>query len=143
MAEPALQQQPAPAQHPGQQVLPPPQRDDNREVDFDALLGELPSRPDCSHVLTMPFWSPQGDRGGSADICPGCAGLEGPLIGLFENATMIVLLAALMLFAAFWLPFTIGRCYTGLCHNLEMSTPSAGEYRSLDEPNILCSAVVG
>ncbi len=39
----------------------------------------------------------------------GCAGLEGPLIGLFENAAMIVLLAALMLFTAFWLPFTIGR----------------------------------
>ena len=39
-----------------------------------------------------------------------CAGLEGPIVGLFENAAMIVLLAALMLFAAFWLPFTIGRC---------------------------------
>ena len=31
------------------------------------------------------------------------------MIGLFENAAMIVLLAALMLFTAFWLPFTIGR----------------------------------
>lgn len=56
---------------------------------------------------------------------------------------MIVLLAALMLFAAFWLPFTIGRCYTNLCHTLEMSTPSASGYRSLDEPNILRSAMVG
>ena len=67
----------------------------------------------------------KGDRGGTANICPGCAGLEGPLIGLFENATMIVLLAALMLFTAFWLPFTIGRCYTGVCHTFKMSTPSA------------------
>lgn len=36
-------------------------------------------------------------------------GLQGPLMGLFENAAMIVLLAATMLFAAFLLPFTVGR----------------------------------
>jgi len=38
-----------------------------------------------------------------------CAGLQGPLMGLFENAAMIVLLAAIMLLTAFWLPFTVGR----------------------------------
>lgn len=37
------------------------------------------------------------------------AGLQGPLLGLFENAAMIVLLAAIMLFGAFLLPFTVGR----------------------------------
>ena len=53
-----------------------------------------------------------------------CAGLEGPIIGLFENAAMIVLLAALMLFAAFWLPFTIGRCVLSALAGLQLDHAS-------------------
>ncbi|CAL8470841.1 g10383 [Coccomyxa elongata] len=46
-------------------------------------------------------------------------GLQGPLIGLFENAAMIVLLAATMLFAAFLLPFTVGRLALSALANLQ------------------------
>ncbi|KAK9904177.1 hypothetical protein WJX75_006045 [Coccomyxa subellipsoidea] len=44
---------------------------------------------------------------------------QGPLLGLFENAAMIVLLAATMLFAAFLLPFTVGRLALSALANLQ------------------------
>lgn len=69
----------------------------------------LPSQPRAvTDVL-------QNSHDWNRDSCGIPAGLEGPLIGLFENAAMIVLLAALMLFSAFWLPFTIGRCAQMRC----------------------------
>ncbi|CAL5223373.1 g5878 [Coccomyxa viridis] len=84
-------------------------REDNREVDFDALLG-----------------------------------LEGPLIGLFENAAMIVLLAALMLFTAFWLPFTVGRCVLSAMAGLQLDHASlvmkAMQLRSTMRPQAMNQA---
>ena len=56
-----------------------------------------------------PAVAPAGDDFREVDF-DALLGLQGPLLGLFENAAMIVLLAATMLFAAFLLPFTVGRC---------------------------------
>ena len=64
--------------------------------------------PAAAVAPAAPAAPPAGDDFREVDF-DALLGLQGPLIGLFENAAMIVLLAATMLFAAFLLPFTVGR----------------------------------
>ena len=68
---------------------------------------------EAAPAAAAPAAAPVGDDFREVDF-DALLGLQGPLIGLFENAAMIVLLAATMLFAAFLLPFTVGRCASAL-----------------------------
>lgn len=73
-----------------------------------AAQDEQPAAAAPAAVAPAAPAAPAGDDFREVDF-DALLGLQGPLIGLFENAAMIVLLAATMLFAAFLLPFTVGR----------------------------------
>lgn len=73
-----------------------------------AAAVAAPAAAAAAVAPAAPAAPPAGDDFREVDF-DALLGLQGPLIGLFENAAMIVLLAATMLFAAFLLPFTVGR----------------------------------